>query len=80
MNNREISQKIFEDLNKRGAGLGDVSVFIIHRSLYECAQKEQHESLQVFLKYCDEAGWIKNIDSQRIINDFEKSELYPKQS
>ncbi|TNE74960.1 hypothetical protein EP331_00275 [bacterium] len=31
------------------------------------------EQLKAFLDYCDEAGWIKNIDKQRIIKDYTKS-------
>jgi hypothetical protein len=30
----------------------------------------QSEQLKTFLDYCDEAGWIKNIDKQRIFKDY----------
>lgn len=40
--------------------------------LSEFAQS-QTKQLKTFLDYCDEAGWIKNIDKQRIIKDFIKS-------
>lgn len=33
----------------------------------------QNEQLKSFLDYCDEAGWIKNIDKNRIIKDYTKS-------
>ena len=31
------------------------------------------ELLFDFLQYCDNAGWIKNIDKKRIIEDYEKA-------
>lgn len=33
----------------------------------------QSEQLKAFLDYCDEAGWIKNIEKDRIIKDYNKS-------
>jgi len=33
----------------------------------------QIEQLNAFLDYCDEAGWIKNIDKDRVIDDYTKS-------
>ena len=33
----------------------------------------QSEQLKAFLDYCYEAGWIKNIDKQRVIKDYIKS-------
>lgn len=35
MTNREIAEKIYADLNKRGAGLGNASIGIITNSLDE---------------------------------------------
>lgn len=31
------------------------------------------EQLFAFLEYCDNAGWIKNVDKKRIIDDYEKA-------
>jgi hypothetical protein len=33
----------------------------------------QSEQLKAFLDYCDEGGWIKNIDKYRIIKEYTKS-------
>jgi len=33
MTNRDLAEKIYEDLNKRGADLGNASVGIIHKTL-----------------------------------------------
>ena len=33
----------------------------------------RREQLMVFLEYCDSAGWIKNVDKNRIIDDFLKN-------
>jgi hypothetical protein len=34
---------------------------------------QQSEQLFAFLEYCDNAGWIKNVDKKRIIEDYEKA-------
>ena len=33
MTNRDLAEKIYEDLNKRGADLGNASIGIIHKTL-----------------------------------------------
>ena len=35
MKNRELTEKIYNDLNKRGAGLGNASIGIIKKTLNE---------------------------------------------
>jgi tyrosyl-tRNA synthetase len=37
------------------------------------AVMQRSEQLFAFLEYCDNAGWIKNVDMKRIIQDYEKS-------
>ena len=37
------------------------------------AVMQRSEQLFAFLEYCDNAGWIKNIDKKRIIDDYEKA-------
>ena len=37
------------------------------------AVMQRSEQLFAFLEYCDNAGWIKNIDKKRIIEDYEKA-------
>ncbi len=34
---------------------------------------QRSEQLFAFLDYCDTAGWIKNVDKKRIIEDYEKA-------
>lgn len=34
---------------------------------------QRSEQLFAFLEYCDNAGWIKNVDKKRIIEDYEKA-------
>ena len=34
---------------------------------------QRSEQLFAFLEYCDSAGWIKNVDKKRIIEDYEKA-------
>jgi hypothetical protein len=34
---------------------------------------QRSKQLFAFLEYCDNAGWIKNIDKKRIIDDYEKT-------
>ena len=37
------------------------------------AVMQRSEQLFAFLEYCDNAGWIKNVDKKRIIEDYEKA-------
>lgn len=37
------------------------------------AVMHRREQLFAFLEYCDNAGWIKNVDKKRIIEDYEKA-------
>lgn len=34
---------------------------------------QRSEQLFAFLEYCDNAGWIKNVNKKRIIEDYEKT-------
>jgi len=49
-------------MNKRTLGTKQLSAVI-----------QESEQLFIFLEYCDNAGWIKNVDKKRIVDDYEKS-------
>ena len=34
---------------------------------------QRSEQLFAFLEYCDNVGWIKNVDKKRIIEDYQKA-------
>ena len=40
--------------------------------LKKLREAQVSEQLFAFLEYCDNAGWIKNVDKKRIIEDYEK--------
>jgi hypothetical protein len=42
-------------------------------ALQQYAVMQRSEQLFAFLEYCDNAGWIKNVDKKRIIEDYEKA-------
>jgi len=45
----------------------------MQEQLHLSAVMQQSEQLFTFLEYCDNAGWIKNIDKKQIIEDYEKA-------
>ena len=45
----------------------------LDEALQQYAVMQRSEQLFAFLEYCDSAGWIKNIDKKRIIDDYEKA-------
>jgi hypothetical protein len=42
-------------------------------ALHQPPVSGRSEQLFAFLEYCDNAGWIKNVDKKRIIEDYEKA-------
>ena len=57
MKNRDLAEKIYEDLNKRGAGIGNASIGIIKKTLDEQLRlhivSQQRELLLAFAEYMD---------------------------
>lgn len=51
----------------------DLEIWAFRQCLKKARQLEQNEQLFDFLEYCDNAGWIKNVDKKRIIEDYEKA-------
>ena len=45
----------------------------LDEALQQYAVMQRSEQLFAFLEYCDNAGWIKNVDKKRIIEDYEKA-------
>lgn len=48
----------------------------LEESISECIElsRLQHREILIdFLEHCDAAGWIKNIDKKRVIEDYIKS-------
>ena len=45
----------------------------MQEQLHLSAVMQRSEQLFAFLEYCDNAGWIKNIDKKQIIEDYEKA-------
>jgi len=43
----------------------------LDEALQQYAVMQRSEQLFAFLEYCDNAGWIKNVDKKRIIEDYE---------
>ena len=43
------------------------------KKMREAQVMQRSEQLFAFLEYCDNAGWIKNVDKKRIIEDYEKA-------
>lgn len=46
--------------------------FLIGKVRELAAALKQRDQLLAFLDYCDNAGWIKNIDRKRILDDYDK--------
>lgn len=45
----------------------------MNQALRQYGVMQRSEQLFAFLEYCDNAGWIKNVDKKRIIEDYEKA-------
>jgi len=45
----------------------------LDEALQQYAVMQRSEQLFAFLEYCNNAGWIKNVDKKRIIEDYEKA-------
>lgn len=63
---------------QKGLALDEFEKLIAHtealdEALQQYAVMQRSEQLFAFLEYCDNAGWIKNVDKKRIIEDYEKA-------
>ena len=82
MNKYKLIDKVVAEIAKdKGISEGEVGTYDTLLKVADIAVKNcsipvvvgQSEQLKVFLDYCDEAGWIKNVDKNRVIDDYIKS-------
>ena len=66
MNTKILAQNIVNNPS-------DFTAEQIEKYFEDYAVMQRSEQLFDFLEYCDNAGWIKNIDKKRIIEDYEKT-------